>query len=380
MKIASARVVPIALPLRAPLAHARGAIGSRAGALLVLESEDGRRGLGEATPIAGFGLESAARARIALAELARLAIGGDPRDVELWLQSASRAAPDAPCARAAFEGALCDLTAQGEGLALAAWLARSAGGSARAAVPAAALLAGEAPDALAGSARRARAAGFRCVKLKLGAGRLADDLRRVAAVREWIGPDAALRLDANEIWPDARTALAALERLAELAYEVVELVEQPVPGANVDALAQVRAASPIRIAADEAVAGPGGLERVLAARAADAIVLKPAALGGLRAALRAGKRAREAGCAIYVTSLLDGAVSRAAALAVASALPDPLLACGLATGALLAADLAGPERVERGAIAAPRAPGLGVALDPAALARVQDGPALEVTA
>ncbi len=152
------------------------------------------------------------------------------------------------------------------------------------------------------------------------------------------------------------------------------------PGPDVAALARVRAASPIRVAADEALASDAGLERVLAARAADVLVLKPAVLGGLHATLRASERAREAGCALYVTSLLDGAVSRAAALALAAALPGPLLACGLATGSLLADDLAPLEPIVCGAIATPRAPGLGVPLDPAALARLQDGPALEVSA
>lgn len=371
MRIVRARVVPIALPLRAPLATAHGPLRERRGALLVLDGDDGRRGLGEATPVAGFGLEEAPRAREALAVLAAHVLGAEPDARDALLDDAARLAPGAPCARAALDTALHDLAAQQAGLPLAALLARSAGQPhARARVAACALLAGTTPAAAAGEARRAARAGFPCVKLKIGAAPPADDLARVAAVRAALGPDAGLRLDANGAW---RSAGQALRALARLAVHAIELVEQPVPARDVAALAAVRAGSPIPVAADEAAADPAGLARVLAAGAADVVVLKPSALGGLRATLRAAARAREAGCAVFVTSLLDGAVARAAALACAAALPEPLLACGLATGTLLEADLGAGPALRAGALLVPPGPGLGVALDPARLARVAEG-------
>jgi len=129
----------------------------------------------------------------------------------------------------------------------------------------------------------------------------------------------------------------------------------------------------VRIAADESASNARDLARVLALRAADVIVLKPAALGGLRAARRLAARARAAGCELFVTTLLDGAVSRAAALALAASLPGPLRACGLATGDLLAADLAAGDLPRDGALDVPARAGLGIALDETALARVAEG-------
>jgi len=369
MRLVRARVVPFALPLRAPLATARGAIGERRGALLALEADDGRTGLGEATPIEGFGLETAERAREALAFLGVRALGADPRDLDPLLDDAARAAPDAPCARAAFDGALHDLAGQAAGLPLAALLARAAGTAPRARVPLCALLAAGAPEAAAAEAHRAVRAGYAAVKLKIGAAGLADDVRRVAAVREAVGPGPAIRLDANGAWPRPDQALRALEALAPFA---IEWVEQPVPAGDVAALAAVRAAAPMPVAADEAAVDAASLARVLAARAADVIVLKPSALGGLRAAWAAAARAREAGCAVVVTTLLDGAVARAAALACAAALPGPLPPCGLATGGLLAADLARGPAPEHGSLATPARVGLGIGLDRAALARVAE--------
>lgn len=370
MRIARARVVPFALPLRAPLASAHGAIVERRGALLELAGEDGRLGFGEATPVAGFGLETPARAREALASLARRVLGADPRELDALLDAAERAEPDAPCARAALDCALHDLLAQARGVSLATLLAAGGGGTPRPRVEVSALLPAATPRAAAEEARRAAGAGFACLKLKVGAGPLAGDEARLAALRAAVGPGPALRLDANGAWPDAASALRALERLSRFG---VEWVEQPVPAADLAALAVVRAARLVPVAADEAAVGGASLARVLAAGAADAIVLKPGALGGLRAARRAADRARDAGCATWVTTLLDGAVGRAAALALAAALPGPLPACGLATGALLADDLAPPERVDAGALPTPAGVGLGVRPDPAALARLGEG-------
>jgi L-alanine-DL-glutamate epimerase-like enolase superfamily enzyme len=297
-------------------------------------------------------------------------LGRDTDELETLLDAAGDTAPDAPVARAALDCALHDLVAQAAGAPLAAWLATASGGAARTRVAASALVTSPVPAEAAVEAVRLRDAGFRCLKLKLGAaGALERDLARIAAVRAAIGHDCALRLDANGAWSAAEAARA----LAALGGLGVELVEQPVASSEVEVLAALRANSPVRIAADESAAVARDLARVLALRAADVVVLKPAALGGLRAAWRLAARARAIGCELFVTTLLDGAVSRAAALALAAALPGPLRACGLATGALLAADLAPPEPIRDGALDVPARPGLGVALDAAALARVADG-------
>jgi len=368
--IVRARVVPIRLPLRAPLETAHGRVVERRGALLVLDTDDGRQGLGEATPVDGFGLESVAVARDALAALAASTLGRDGAELDAILDAAESDAPAVPCARAALDAALHDLASQAAGQPLASWLASAEGAAPRARVALSALVVGASPEEAAAEAVRHRDAGYRCVKLKLGAaGTLAEDLARVAAVREALGPGCGLRLDANGAW----SASEAAHALTALARFDVELVEQPVPAAEVEALAALRSASPVRVAADESAVSAADLARVLALHAADVVVLKPAALGGLRAARRLAARARAAGCELFVTTLLDGAVSRAAALALSLSLPGPLRACGLATGSMLAADLAPAEVPRDGALEAPSRPGLGVALDEVALARVAEG-------
>jgi L-alanine-DL-glutamate epimerase-like enolase superfamily enzyme len=166
----------------------------------------------------------------------------------------------------------------------------------------------------AAEAARAVDAGYRCVKLKVGIG---DDAGRLAAVRAAVGPDIAIRADANGAWGTPREALANLRALEPVG---LELCEEPVHG--IEALREVRASSPVPIAMDETYAPRSG--------AADAVCLKLSRCGGITGLIRDAATARAAGAAIYLSSTFDGPIGIAAALHVATALPG-VLACGLAT-------------------------------------------------
>lgn len=374
MRIVAARITPVRLALQSPLATGHGTIAAREGAVVALEESGGARGHGEALPLPGFGLESPDEARAGVTRLAERLIGAEGDDPEALLAPLAREAAATPSARAALDVALHDLAARRDALPLAAWLAKRGGGDAAARMPVAKLVAAATDGAAATQARAAVRAGFATLKLKLGAADFASDLRRVAAVREAVGDGVALRLDANGAWreADARTYLAALAGFG------IELLEQPVPARQVAALARLRARSLFPIAADEALCGARAAEALLAAGAADVWVLKPAALGGLAAATRIAALAASADVGVLVTSFLDSALGVSAALHLAASLPGDAPACGLATGELLAADLAsGPEPAD-GALAVPAGPGLGVAPGPEALDRAALGPTREL--
>ena len=164
------------------------------------------------------------------------------------------------------------------------------------------------------------------------------DLDRVAAVRERVGTDVRIRLDANGAW-SASEAQRGLERLA--VYDP-EFVEEPVAG--LEALAALRLTSPVSIAVDESAGSPKEVARAVSMGAADVVVLKPSALGGPSASAEVAARVRDAGLDVVVTSLLEGSVGIRAAAHLASAIGalDPLP--GLATASLLAEDIAAPCR------------------------------------
>jgi o-succinylbenzoate synthase len=219
-----------------------------------------------------------------------------------------------------------------------------------------ALLASRLPSALAVEAQRAVGLGFRTLKLKVGAGPASSDLERVEAVRRAVGPALRIRLDANGAWSPEQ----ARRRLDALARFELEFVEQPVAADDVAGLAEVRRDAPVRVAADESVLRLADLRRVLDAEAADVVMLKPSAIGGISCARVAVDLARAAGVDVAPTSFLDGAVGVLSALHLTSSLPGSLPASGLATSALFENDLAPPPAPEGGRLRVPSEPGLGV--------------------
>ncbi len=376
MKIERARLLPFRLPLARPLVRGRGApLRERDGVLLVLEAQDGACGFGEGTPVPGFGASDANEVERALWETLPALLGADADDPPGTLAILDRKALTGP-ARAAAEGALLDLACQRSGRSLAAWLATGLGATPRAAVAVNALLAADAPEALARETRAAVRAGFETLKLKVGGRSLLRECERVAAVRSEAGDELRIRLDANGAWEEheAREALTRFEPFG------IEFVEQPVPASDLRALARLRSQTRLPIAADEAAATPEGARRVIEAGGADLLVVKPSVVGGPATAARLAHLADEAGIGVVVTSALDGAVGVACALQLAAALPPPHPACGLATGAWLGDDVAHVPEPRGGALPVPEAPGLGVVPDPAALARLARGRPRELPA
>ncbi|HEY2880151.1 o-succinylbenzoate synthase [Nocardioides sp.] len=166
----------------------------------------------------------------------------------------------------------------------------------------------------------------------------ADDLARVEAVRDALGSTGKVRVDANGAW-DVATAVATIAAL-DRAAGGLEYVEQPC--ASVEDLAAVRRRVAVPIAADESIRRAEDPYRVRDLRAADIAVLKVQPLGGVRACLRI---AEDIGMPVVVSSALETSLGLAAGVALAAALPSLEHACGLATRALLIADVATPELV-----------------------------------
>jgi len=184
----------------------------------------------------------------------------------------------------------------------------------------------------------ARFDGCRTAKVKVAqAGqRLADDVARVRAVREAMGPEGRVRIDANAAWnvDEAEHAVRSMEEFD------LEYVEQPC--ATVEELAELRrriARLGIPIAADESVRKAEDPLAVARAGAADVLVVKAQPLGGVRRAL---EMVAEAGLPAVVSSALETSVGLAMGTNLAAALPELPYDCGLGTASLLAADVASP--------------------------------------
>ncbi|MSO40456.1 MAG: hypothetical protein EXQ70_00890 [Solirubrobacterales bacterium] len=355
MRFESLQLVPYALDFREPYVSARGEL-SRRELMLVRLRADGIEGLGEAAPLAlrgGPGLEQIARE---LEDLCRPALEEAEIDPErLWSTlTLCRNRGASLQALSAIDIALHDLA----GKALGAPVWRLLGAQEPGSVRCNATLPAANPTHLRRLTEAWRADGFDTFKLKVG---LPGDVRQVELVREICGPDALIRVDANEVW----TLEQAVERLRAMALHTIELAEQPVSG--LQAMAALRDRTRVSLAADESLVTPRDARRASELKACDAGTVKLAKSGGMLAALELSES-----LPIYLSSALDGPVGIAAAAHTALALPaggDAGVAHGLATGRLFKGTiasrqpaLAGPE------IELTDEPGLGVFIDEGALA------------
>jgi L-alanine-DL-glutamate epimerase-like enolase superfamily enzyme len=322
-----------------PLQTSYGAVAERELFELRIAGDDGVEGRGEAAPLEAYDGVAPQRARAALEAYRAVLEDGIEREGGELLE-ACRAADDLPQALAAVDLALWDRAGRRAGKPVSELLTDDPPWE----VAVNATIGAEDRAGAATAAAAARAAGFRCVKLKVGTG---DDAGRVAAVRAALGPEAELRLDANGAWsPDE--AVRAIDALAPAG---LELVEEPVHG--LAGLREVRERVAVRIAMDETAAVAGAL----ASGAADAVCLKLSRCGGISALLAAATLVRASGAEPYVASTFDGPLGIAAALHAAAALRlSP--ACGLATLGLFEGADHDLLRARDGAIAVPRGPGL----------------------
>ncbi|GAA0244100.1 mandelate racemase/muconate lactonizing enzyme family protein [Haladaptatus pallidirubidus] len=332
------------LPLESPLETAHGTIEHRKGILVRIEDGD-FVGIGEAAPLPGW-TESLPACRAALADIE------SPENSLSDLEDALTTLKSTPAARHGLSLALADIRAKRDGVPLY----RHLGGPEYVEViPANATVGDCSPAETVDAVADAVSAGFECVKVKIGARSVTDDVARLRAVRDAVGSDVELRVDVNGGWSraQAREAFHKLDPL-RIAY-----VEQPVPGDDIDGLADLRCRS-IRVAADESIA-EASVDAVLDAGAVDVLICKPMVLGGPDKAVEVAERARDVGVSPVVTTTIDGVVARTAAIHAAAAIPDRS-ASGLATGAMLARDL-GPDRTRLvdGSVSVPQNAGNGVA-------------------
>ena len=341
----------------------------RAAVVIEVRTDRGVVGLGEAAPLPGMSpdtLADAERAAAAFAQRAPFEL--DDREAAYALAAAianlattanlatdSPAADSAstfvPSARFAIETALLDALARDRGISLAALLGSPAGRapalphvgdfrstphgapamSHQGRLPLAAVV--DDPDA----ARRAFAAGIRCLKIKLAAD---DDPGRAFAIAE-AAPGARLRIDANRSWPRAEVA----NRLAALAHLPIDYVEEPCRDAHL----LLSSPLPGRLALDESLLAiaPDDLRAALHSPQLAAVILKPTLLGGLSAALGLAELARRSGVAAIASHALEGPVGTAACAELALALggdhpaglaPHPALAGWLIEVRQLATD------------------------------------------
>ncbi|MBD2188957.1 o-succinylbenzoate synthase [Pseudanabaena mucicola] len=330
LAIQSVSFQPYRLSFREPWQTARGILSHREGFVIKIFDRNHHMSLGEAAPLDGFGMESLAETAEVLSKFQKSLIDveiGNVQDIEGLLRDCDRN----PAAKHGVELALLNLLAQRQNISLSQLLVNHFGGTVHPDVAINAVIGAISPQLAAAKAQAYINQGYRCLKIKVGTQDFVADLQRVAAVRSQVGNQIQIRIDANQGW-DVETAIANLQKLAALD---IEYVEQPVIASDLAGLARVKQSQSIPIAADESVNNLAQLQQVINTQAADLVILKPMALGGILTAHHAATLALKAGLDIVVTTTIEGEIARQAALNFAASLPIQR-ACGLATGHFLA--------------------------------------------
>ncbi|MGD8167885.1 dipeptide epimerase [Herbiconiux sp. P16] len=358
-------VHPVSVPLRRPFVTAVRSTRQLETVLVHLVDTDGASGWGEAPASWRVTGESVASITAAVAgPLTEAVVGRDPADLDELTTRIAAAVVRNSSARSAIDCAVHDLAAQRAGLPLQAFLSGRAADRATATATGITtdmtISAGADRDRLVADALEQLAAGFRTLKIKVGAG--GGDLDGVRAVRDAVGPDVGLRVDANQAWSTGEAI--EIIRAWEETGVALEFVEQPVAARELDALQAVTAEVGTPILADESVWDAGDLREIIHRRAADAVNLKLAKTGGLTAARSMAAAAARASMGVIVGCMMESTVGIGAAAALAGSLGDLTAARpqDLDAGLWLAdAAVAGGATYSGDRILLPAEPGAGVA-------------------
>jgi L-Ala-D/L-Glu epimerase len=323
--------------------------------LVEIVDSDGRRGWGEAAASWRVTGESPASIRAAVTgPLADVVVGRDAAEVPVLSAELASSVVHNSAARSAVDCALYDLAAQGAGESLSTYLG---GGDATVRTDMT-ISAGGTDELVRGAVDQCRN-GFGVLKVKVGAGQ--DDANAVLAVREAIGAEVVLRVDANQGW-DEQQAVRII-RFWEDHDANLEFVEQPVAARCLSDLASVTNHVDTPIMADESVWTMHDLFELIARRGADLVNVKLAKTGGIAEAigLIAAATANEIG--VVVGCMMESHVGIAAAAAIVGTLApaDGARAQDLDAGLWLrSSPVVGGARYRHDVVAPAQAPGLGI--------------------
>lgn len=321
---------------------------------------DGVEGLGEATTIGGlsYGEESPEGIKLAIdTYLAPALVGQDATNVRAALARLEKVARGNRFAKSALETALLDAQGKRLGVPVATLL----GGAVRSRLPVLWTLASgdtardiDEAEALLQSRRH------NAFKLKIGRRDVASDVAHVSRIKQALGDRARVTVDVNQAWDEAEAAGA----IARLEAAGVDLIEQPIPRANLAGMARLAARFVVPIMADEAVCTPEDALDIARLGAADVLALKIAKSGGILEMGRTAAVGDAAGMALYGGTMLEGSIGSVASAHGFAALPRLAWGTELFGPLLLKDDIVAVRPVyDDFSLELPAGPGLGLALD-----------------
>ena len=354
------------LPLHRPHQFRDSTMDVQAVLLVRVATGDGVVGVGEGVVPGGpwWGGESVETMQVVIDRyLAPLAVGADLGRLPALRGRMDRLVAANPFAKCALETAMWDAWARTLGLPLSALL----GGRCRDALPVTWAIGAADPDVVVDEAMaRIESGGHASIKLKMGALEPAADTARVEKIASSLAQVTSVRVDLNGAW-DELTATRLLPRLQQAG---IDLVEQPTPAWDLDALARLSGLLRIPVMADESLRSDHDALTLATRRAADVFSLKIGKSGGYLATQRIAAVAQAAGIPCHGGTGIESSLGTLAGAHLLATLPAVTYGSEL-FGPLLMTDglLAEPLDYRDGALHLPDGPGLGIDLDEDRVAR-----------
>ncbi len=355
MKIRSIRTQSLKAPLKTPFVTSLRRVDALEDLVVVIECDDGSIGYGEGAPTPQITGETMGSMAAAIEFITPHLIGKEIEEFNTLLHIVHHTIVKNTTAKSALEIALYDLRAQ----SLKVPLYKMLGGEKREFKTDITISMGE-TEKMIEDALQALSLGYDTLKIKIGENPQ-KDASRIKSIAEALPKSVSLRLDANQGW-SPQESVSLLQQLENNGI-VAEFIEQPVPSDDVEGLHYIKERVQTPVLADESVFSLKDAKRLLEMEAVDYINIKLAKTGGISNALALADLCAEYGVECMLGCMLEGPISVAAGVHVASARAETITMLDLDAVALLASHpLKSDVRFNESEIILPHVPGIGVSL------------------
>jgi L-alanine-DL-glutamate epimerase-like enolase superfamily enzyme len=354
--IGSVEVYKLLIPLKEPFVISLGPVNNAENVVVIIKTKNGCIGYGECSPYTMINGETIDTCFIVARYLAKALIGADALKTEECSLVLDKTIYGNSSIKSAFDMAINDIAAQQQGIPLYKYL----GGENNKVIETDMTVGIGSPAKMQADAIRFKDGGFPAIKVKLGE-TLEADVERIKKIREGIGNNIPLRIDANQGWPDPAYAITVLKALNE--YNI-EHCEEPIPRWQFMELNKVSAASPIPIMADESCCDEHDAERLLQLNACKMFNIKLGKSSGFYKAMKIVKLAEKANMHLQIGSFMESRLGLTASAHLALSSPN-IIHYDFDTALMFSADpvMGGIEYKEKGVIEVPGVPGLGATID-----------------
>jgi L-alanine-DL-glutamate epimerase-like enolase superfamily enzyme len=291
------------VPLKEPFVISLGPIPNAENVVVILRTSEGITGFGECSPFMSINGESMETCFVVGQYFARLFKGKNALNISGRVEDMDRLIYGNHSIKSAFDMALYDIASQHAGIPLYQFLG---GDNSKTIVTDYTVSIGE-PAQMAADALKIKNEGYPAIKIKLGRNG-STDVERIRAIREAVGKDIPLRIDANQGW----SVPEAVETLKALSVFDIQHCEEPIPRWAFMQLPEVRKQSPIPIMSDESCGDHHDAERLINIGACDYLNIKLGKSGGIYKALKMVALAEKAGMHLQVGAFMESRLAMSA--------------------------------------------------------------------